>query len=48
MCINSQLQDGMALCCSVNPVAGQGDNDYTIKPAEKVKSNYRWWRYSWC
>ena len=37
MCINSQLQDGMALCCSVNPVAGQGDNDYTIKPADKSK-----------
>ena len=38
MCIDSQLQEGATGCCSGNAVLGQGDNDYTIPPAEKAKN----------
>ena len=38
VCIDSQLQDGATCCCSGNAVIGQGDNDYTIPPAEKAKN----------
>ena len=37
-CIDSQLQDHATCCCSGNAVLGQGDNDYTIPPAEKIKN----------
>ena len=36
-CIDHQLQHGARAVCSGNPVLARGDNDYTIKPAEKKK-----------
>ena len=36
-CIDHQLQHGGKAICSGNAVLARGDNDYTIKPAEKKK-----------
>ena len=36
-CINQQLQHGGKAICSGNAVLARGDNDYSIKPAEKKK-----------
>lgn len=37
VCIDVQLQDGIAAKCSDNAVLGHGDNDYTIPPAAASK-----------
>lgn len=37
VCIDVQLQDGACARCSGNAVLGNGDNDYTIPPAQKPK-----------
>lgn len=36
-CVDHQLQHGERAICSGNAVLARGDNDYTIKPAEKKK-----------